>query len=91
VELKRLKEIVAQPVHGINDVVEITSENFLSNSKHNKEIKLMLGAIMEKLELISQRVAALESKQSSIFQIEVDEEDLEHTPTFEEELEKFED
>lgn len=92
-ELRRLKEILAQDAHSLSDVVEITSENFISSSRHNKEIKQMLEMIVEQLDSISTRISALESKQSSIFQIELeDSDDSEpHEPSLEEELDRMDD
>jgi hypothetical protein len=94
VELKRLKEILSQETHSLADIIEITSENFISNSRHNKEIKQSLELILEQLSSLSTRLSALESKQSSIFQIEIDDSDDSNKPhesSLEEELENMDD
>jgi hypothetical protein len=69
-DYKRLQEIQALPTPTTKDVVEITSENFLSASKHSKDIKAMLVEILEGVNDLSSRIAVLEARQSSIFQIE---------------------
>lgn len=72
-DYKRLKEIQANPNPSLKEVVEITSENFLSASRHNKEIKNSLAEVLNKINEISDRLTVLENKQSNIFQIEFDE------------------
>ena len=80
----------------LREVVEITSEHFVSTSIHSKEIKALLVELMGKIDNISERLSALESKQSSVFQIEIEEpvdENDEPELTLEEEIElsEFED
>jgi len=78
----------------MNDILEIAAENILTTSKHSKEIKNLLKELIEKLEDVSTRITALESKQSNIFQIEVDEESDEASErdlSLEEEVELSED
>ncbi len=70
-EYKRLKEISSCEEPTIKDVVEITSENFLSASQHSKDIKNMLANILDQLVELSNRLSALEAKNSNIFQIEM--------------------
>jgi hypothetical protein len=70
-DIKRLNQIRANPTPSVSDVVEITSENILTTSKHSKDIKSMLESIMESLADISSRLSSLEAKNSNIFQIEI--------------------
>lgn len=70
-DIKRLNQIKNKPEPSLLDVVEITSENILTTSKHSKDIKSMLESIMESLTDISSRLSVLENKNSNIFQIEI--------------------
>ena len=73
-DIKRLKELAAKENPEMQDVIEIASENILSSSKHNKDIKALLEEILHRVEDLSVRLEELESKKASIFQIEINEE-----------------
>lgn len=78
------------PDISLREVVEIASEHFISTSIHSKEIKGMLSELLQKMDTINERLSALESKQSSVFQIEIEEpadENDEPDLTLEEEIE----
>lgn len=87
---RRLTEIQSMPEISLREIVEITSEHFVSTSVHSKEIKAMLSELIQKVDSISERLSVLESKQASVFQIEIEEpvdENDEPELTLEEEIE----
>lgn len=93
-DYKRLQEIQALPTPDLKDIVEITSENFLSASRHSKDIKSMLSEILDGINDLSSRIAVLEARQSSIFQIEEGEDvddDFDDEMSLEEEIALLED
>jgi hypothetical protein len=73
-DIKRLNQIKSNTAPSLADVVEIVSENILTTSRHSKDIKAQLATIMELLTDVSSRLSSLESKNSNIFQIEIDDE-----------------
>lgn len=64
-KLKEIQKKAKEDIATINDVVEITSEAFLSQSASFKEIKSTLANILKTLEKLN----------SPIFQVVEDEED----------------
>jgi hypothetical protein len=70
-DIKRLNEIKAKENPSLLDIIEVVTDNFLSTSRHSKEIKKELANIMEALADVSQRISLLEEKHSNIFQIEM--------------------
>lgn len=88
-EYKRLKEIRSYEEPTIKDVIEITSENFLSASQHSKDIKNLLANISDQLVELNNRLASLEAKNSNIFQLEMNddsEDDSDDELSLEEEI-----